>query len=108
MIALSYLVIIDNRDVVRVALTPRETDPPLVVDANAVLPGPIAAELLQAVAWWDAKVIENFGCVDRDELAEHGSAQLGGVPPNGFAAEQALGLAIAEALDHPVDVNAMR
>ena len=54
----------DDRDLVRVAFAPREADPPLVVDANAVLPDPISAELLQAVAGWDARVVEGFGSVD--------------------------------------------
>jgi hypothetical protein len=92
-------VVIDNGDVVCVAVAPRETDPPLVVDADSVLSDSIAAELLQAVARWNAKVVECFGRVDDDKLAEHDPAQLGWVAPNGFAVEEAFGVAIAEALD---------
>ena len=67
---------------------------------DTVLAGSITAELFQPVAGRDAKVVERFGRVDRDELAKHDPAVLGGVAPNGFAAEEAFGVAIAEALDH--------
>ena len=36
----------DDLDLERVAVLPAKADSPLIVDADAVLPGPIAAELL--------------------------------------------------------------
>jgi hypothetical protein len=34
--------VVDDLDIVRVAVDPAEADAPLVVDANAVLAGPVA------------------------------------------------------------------
>src|SRR3974390_3047384 len=45
----SSLVIVDDLDVAGAAGTPRETDAPLVVDADAVFAGAAAGQLLQAV-----------------------------------------------------------
>jgi hypothetical protein len=54
-------VVINDRDVVRIAILPAEADPPSVIDADAVLPHSVALELLEAIAWRDATVIEGFG-----------------------------------------------
>jgi hypothetical protein len=47
-------VIIDDLDVVSVTVRETETDSPLVIDADAVLAGAFAEELLEVVGWWDA------------------------------------------------------
>lgn len=93
-------VVVHDRDVIRVAVPPDETHPPLVVDPDAVLAGAVAAQLLQTVARWDAEVVERFRRVDRDELPEHDPAQLGRVPTDRIAGKEAFGVVVAEALDH--------
>jgi len=45
------LVVIDNLDLVRVAVSPLEADPPLVVDSNTVLARAISGQPFQPVAW---------------------------------------------------------
>jgi len=44
-------VIVDNLDVVGVAVSPAETDAPLVVNPDAVLTRTIPAQLLEPIAW---------------------------------------------------------
>ena len=44
------LVVIDNFDFVGLAISPHETDSPLIVDSNAVGSGPISTECLQTIA----------------------------------------------------------
>jgi hypothetical protein len=41
--------VIDNFNVVRIAITPDEAQPPLVIDADAVLSGPVPGQRLQVV-----------------------------------------------------------
>jgi hypothetical protein len=43
-------VVIHYLDVVRIAVTPREADPPAVIDPNAVLAGPVLFQRLQPIA----------------------------------------------------------
>jgi hypothetical protein len=43
--------VIHYLDIKSIGVDPTEADPPLVVDPNAVLPGPVAAENLQPIPW---------------------------------------------------------
>jgi hypothetical protein len=49
-------VIIYDLNVVSIAISPRETNAPLVIDSNAVLAGPIATEFFEAIGRWRSKV----------------------------------------------------
>jgi len=44
-----WLVIVDNLDIVGIAVVPAKTEPPLVVDANAVLALSVGSQWLQPV-----------------------------------------------------------
>lgn len=92
--------IVNDLDLECITIVPPETDSPLIIDSNAVLAGPIAAELLQAVSWRDAKVRERFCRVERRELPEHGSKQVSGIATNGLASEERFGVPVGEAFDH--------
>ena len=52
------LMIIDNFDVVRIAMAPDKTDAPLLVDANAVLTCAVASERFQTVAGRHSQVLQ--------------------------------------------------
>ena len=56
--------IIGDLDVERVAAVPLETDSPLIIDPNAILPCTVAAEFFEAICGWDSQVIEVDGVVD--------------------------------------------
>jgi hypothetical protein len=43
--------VIHNFDIVSIAFSPDETEPPLIIDPDTVLAGPIAHQGLQVVAW---------------------------------------------------------
>ena len=94
--------VIDNGDVVGVAPGPTKADAPLIICANAVLPGAIAAEFLQAVAGRYAQIFEPRGRVDLHELPQHDAAQFGGKPPDGFACPEAFRIAVRERVDHAI------
>jgi hypothetical protein len=51
-------VIVNNLDVVRVAVAPPKADTPLVVDANPMLALPVAAQRFEPVARRDAQVLD--------------------------------------------------
>jgi hypothetical protein len=75
------LVIVHELNGVRVAVDPPETDTPLVIDPNAVLPGSIAAQLLQSIAGRRPQVVESDGRIDVPELAQHRSTERRRKPP---------------------------
>lgn len=92
--------VVNEFDTVRVTLCPPEADPPLIVDADTVLPGSIPAELLEAVSGRRAQVIEGLGRIENDQLSQHHALQRTRVPPNSLTSEQPLRVAISETLDH--------
>jgi len=93
-------VIINDLNVVRIAVLPPEADAPLIVDANTVLTGAIAFELFEAVPGRNAEVIELFGGVHDAELPQHEPLELGREATDWLALEQALGVPVGEAVDH--------
>ena len=80
-------VVIDERDVKRVTILPAKADPPLIVNANAMLAGAITFELLQLITGRSAKVFELLGGVDQRELAKHHTLEIAGKATHKFAAE---------------------
>jgi hypothetical protein len=95
-------VVVHDFDVVGVAAPPSEADPPLVVDPDAVLPLPIAAQSLKPVTGRDPQVVQAVRSVQHPELPQghplHINSQASGRVPRA----QPLGFPIAEALDHGV------
>lgn len=52
--------VIHDLNVVRVAVSPPETDPPLVVDPNAVLTFPVSCQFFQPIPGWDSQVLDRL------------------------------------------------
>jgi hypothetical protein len=69
-------VVIKNFNVLSPSLGPSETDAPLVVYPDAVLPLPIAREGLEPVARWNSQVIQKVSGIDHQEFAMCGSLNL--------------------------------
>ena len=61
--------IIDDLDIVGLAIVPPETNTPLVIDPNAVLAVSITRELFQAISRRDAQVIQSFRRINEQELS---------------------------------------
>ena len=60
--------IVHDLDLVGVAVLPDEADPPLIIDADAVLAAASTLERLEPVARRDAQVLERGGSIERREL----------------------------------------
>jgi len=61
-------VVVDEFDIVCTFLSPDEAETPLRVDADAVLPAPIADETLQAIARRDPEVLDILRRMDQFKL----------------------------------------
>ena len=82
------------------ARTPGETDPPLIVDPNAVLADTVAGQFLEAVAWRHAKVIDVLCGVEQNQLVVRGPAHLRAQSPDMPAMPDRLGVLASEGPDH--------
>lgn len=92
--------VVHDLDVVGVGVDPTEADPPLVVDADAVLSEAFGRELLQTVRWRHPEVGETGGGIEHEQFAKGGSVKIRWEPPDPFASEQTLGVGVTEAPDH--------
>jgi hypothetical protein len=52
--------IVGYLNIIGIRLMPSKTYPPLIVNSDAVLPLPIASELLQSIAWRHPQVFQAF------------------------------------------------
>jgi hypothetical protein len=93
-------VVIDDLDVVCISGSPAETDPPLGVDPNAMLAGPIPLQLLQTIARRQPQIIERRRCIEHTELPERDPLEICPQLSHREALEETFGIAVPEALDH--------
>jgi hypothetical protein len=93
-------VVVGDLDVCRTGGGPGEADAPLVVDADAVLSLPIPAQLLEAIARWNPKVVDDLGGVEDQELAVCNSLKVGAELADVRASPDELGFLVRERLDH--------
>jgi hypothetical protein len=61
--------IVDDLEVICVAISPNEANPPLIVDPDAVLALPIRSKVLQPIARWCPEITEASGVLDLHELS---------------------------------------
>jgi hypothetical protein len=92
-------VVVHYLDLLRPAVVPGEADPILVIDPDAVLALPIAAEGLKVIARERAEVLESLRRVELSELAlrdtSNGLEATSRSPP-----KQGLGVSVPEGPDH--------
>jgi hypothetical protein len=93
-------VVVNDLDIVGVAVSPPEADAPLIVDADAVLAGSIAPQLLQPITRRHPEILEALGGIELGELAQHDPVDDRRKPPARRPREETLGLTVGEAPDH--------
>jgi len=64
-----FLVIVRNFDAERIRAFPSKANPPLIVDSDAVLPGPIAFQGFQPISWRGAEVFQAPRLVEQQKLS---------------------------------------
>lgn len=92
--------IVGNLDVPRLAIPPLEAEPPLIVDADAVLASTIAVQRLQTVAGRHAQIVEPLRGIDRQKLRASTPLNLQRQTANGVACEDRCGALVRKALNH--------
>ncbi len=90
---------VDTSDIERVAVALPEADPPRVADANTVLTNPFHAQFLQTRLWGDTQVVRRDRRLDLPQFAQHHEVQRARPAPDRLTVEQAIAIAVGEALD---------
>jgi hypothetical protein len=94
------LVIIQDLDFPCFTFAPPETDPPLIVNADALLTASVTLQGFAAVAWRNPKVIDLLCRVDGKKFGSRTALYLVGNAPNRGASEERDRTFVGEALDH--------
>jgi len=72
-------VIVDDFDIVAMALTPDKTDSPLIIDPHRVLPFPIASQCFQLISRWRSQNAQLCRSVNLEQFPQ--SDPFGGTEP---------------------------
>lgn len=92
--------IVYDFNVVRVSVMPAKADPPLIVDANAVLALSVLGKLLQPIARRHSEVCQSNGPVQHPQFSEGRSHQTWRDLPGEFPAEEPFRGLVFEVPDH--------
>src|SRR6056297_563292 len=92
--------VIGDFDLIRVAVSPGKTGPPLVIDADAVLPLPVPLEPLQPVSGRHPEVVQVTGVVKHPQFATTYTLNRDRKPPGDRPVPDFLRLTIRESRNH--------
>ena len=97
--------VIADLDVMCSIGAPDEADPPLVVDTNAVLSGPVMSEPLQSVSRWASQIFQGVGCVQHEKLPVRLTLNFGSQPGNPLTFEDPPRERVPKAADHAIKLS---
>ena len=92
--------VVDNLDLPCFAIAPGETDTPLFVDTNAVLPAAVAPQRLKPVAGRRPQIVKSACGLKRQEFRPRPLLDPHWQAANGMAREDDRATLVGEALDH--------
>jgi hypothetical protein len=101
-------VIVDNLHIVSIGAAPGEANPPLIVDADAVLAAAIAAKRFQAIARRAAQIVKRGRRVKHFKLAARRSQNVRPPLADAPTFKQSLCATIGEVADHSSNHSAWR
>jgi hypothetical protein len=99
-----WSVVVNDLNLLCTCVTPLETNPPLVVDADAVLTGARAFEPLQSVAGHRSQIFYGLGGTKLPKLPQSSSLNAWVHRRHTLAAPEALSVAVAEGSNHPTSL----
>jgi hypothetical protein len=91
--------IVRHLDIVWTRVGPPKANPKLIVDADRVLPSPIAFQTLEPIARWYAEGFKSYSGVEHTQLATGNPKNIAGKAFRTEPAEHSLSFLIPEPLD---------
>jgi hypothetical protein len=88
--------IIYDFNIVGVIVSPVETDPPLVIDSNGILPAPIPFELFQPIGRRHLQIFQARCAIEHAQFAQSDPLKIVGQPFHPMTTQQPFGSFILE------------
>lgn len=92
--------VVNDLNIVGIAIPPAEADPPLIVHTDTVLTHSASAESFQPIPRRHAKVVKHSGRIQHPELPERDPLNVRSESLDPLSVEQSLSIPVAEAPDH--------
>jgi hypothetical protein len=74
---IASLMIVDDLDLIRRAFAPSKANSPLVVDPDAVLALPVAAQSFEPISWHGSQILQHFGVIQHAQLSPRHRGNIG-------------------------------
>jgi hypothetical protein len=100
--------VVDDLDVIYMAVSPYETEAPLIVDSDTPLTFAVALELLEMIRRRYEKVVQRHRGIEHEQLSERDSLDVRWQSTRSLPVEQLLGLGIRPAPYHAPNDNALQ
>jgi hypothetical protein len=94
------LMVVAQFNVMAAAVPPDETDAPLVVDPDGMLPPPVSLEGFEVIARWHPEILQASHRVDQKQLPNRTLQDISTDPARRFSCMEPRRPPIREALDH--------
>ena len=92
--------IIDDFDIVGMAVPPDETNPPLSIDADTVLTSAISLQSFQLIPRRDHQIFQSFGCMQIAQATPGDHLNILRQFPRKAQIKDFFGLSASECFDH--------
>jgi hypothetical protein len=92
--------VINNFNGECIVVFPDEADTPLVINTDAVLPGPVAFQGFQAISGRHSHIIQSFSAVELHQFAKCGALDICGQTARSLAFPNLFRLFASETLNH--------
>jgi hypothetical protein len=97
-------VVVNDLDPLGTSVGPREAEPPLVIDSDAVLAGSVSFQGFEPVPGREPEILQNHRSSQLAQLAQRDTMNPRIECVHAFAAPQSLGVLVAERLDHTIRI----
>jgi hypothetical protein len=93
-------VVIDDFDIGCSSIRPNETNPPAIIDPDAVLSGAIAPQRFQTIAWWNPQILKHTRLIEHTQLSQCDRLHIDRQFATASASPDQSGFRISKTVDH--------
>ena len=95
--------IVNNFNLKNLTITPRKTNPPLIIDPDAVMPFPVSFQGFQPVAGGNAQIVQRHRPVEHPQFPQGNALQVLGQFSGRLTIKELFCLPVPEPFNYTID-----